>query len=528
MVTVIKGVTYPELECCILYSRQSELLSSSVSTGSHFLMTTVLSASIRNFEGAHDIVINDQTIVDHSSHVYNVKKTRERPGLSKLLEYSMREAFHDSSGRWPPPRCHYDSRQELRTTITNWGTGKSDTIREILLWMHGPFGVGKSAVAQSCAEALAAENKLRASLFFSRPNGRNNPNRVFTSIAYQLALKCPLLGDILDHEILKNPTLLTAAHPLQFQELLVAPLRQVKPQGIDIEGWVVILDGLDEVDDTNAQCDLLNIIAASIRDHTTPLRWFILSRLEPHIQRAMRAHGVLPLSHSLELPLSLEDDHEILTFFVKELHKIGEQHDLPPSWCSEADIAALVKLAQGLWIYVSTVTRFIGDPNSLGPPTQLRLVLSLAQKQSKPLATNPLATMDLFYNLIMQQIPPHVSLIIRKILLLREVCPDATNEVDQSRGTVRVVGLSKLANVLGLSEKELHNACIFLQSVLFLQQSVVGDPMDIRFYHASFMEYMEDSTRSKDFCIYGDDCLDYLRQEIIERINEAHSHSTGM
>jgi len=82
----------------------------------------------------------------------------------------------------------------------------------------------------------------------------------------------------------------------------------------------------------------------------------------------MSANIVSPLLHTLDPPsLSSPDDHEILIFFEKELNKIREEHNLPSSWCPEADVAVLVKLADGLWIYVDTVTRFIGDPNSSGP-----------------------------------------------------------------------------------------------------------------------------------------------------------------
>ena len=209
----------------------------------------------------------------------------------------MQDAFYNSASRWPPPRCHYDSRQELRTTITDWGIGRPSDIPQQLLWMHGPFGVGKSAIAQSCAESLATENKLCASIFFSRPNKRNNPDRVFTSIAYQLAVKFPSITDILDREILKDPTVLTAARRVQFEELLVKPLRQVTSQNAPIEGWVIVLDGLDEVEGATAQTEIIRTIATSIRKRTirkrnTPFRWFILSRPEPHIQRAMGANNV--------------------------------------------------------------------------------------------------------------------------------------------------------------------------------------------------------------------------------------------
>ena len=255
--------------------------------------------------------------------------TKGFSGLRDLLNHSMQDAFYNSANRWPPPRCHYDSRQELRTTITDWGIGRSSDIPQQLLWMYGPFGVGKSAIAQSCAESLATENKLCASIFFSRPNKRNNPDRVFTSIAYQLAVKFPPIGDILDREILKDPTILTAARRVQFEELLVKPLQQITSQNVPIEGWVIILDGLDEidgptaeVDGRTAQAEIIDIVAKSIRERSTPFRWFILSRPESHIQRAMGADDVSSLLHSLDLPLSSQDDHDILTFFEKELDKI--------------------------------------------------------------------------------------------------------------------------------------------------------------------------------------------------------------
>jgi len=174
---------------------------------------------------------------------------------------------------------------------------------------------------------------------------------------------------------------------------------------------VIILDGLDEIDGSTAEVDsriaqaeIIDIVATSIRERTTPFRWFILSRPESHIQRAMGVNNVLSLLHSIDLPLSSQDDHEILIFFEKELDKIREEHNLPSSWCPESDVAVLIKLADGLWIYVDTVTRFIGDPNSSGPTAQLKLVLNLAKESRGKLSENPLAKMDMFYDLIMRQI----------------------------------------------------------------------------------------------------------------------------
>ncbi|KAL9709812.1 hypothetical protein Ac2012v2_006865 [Leucoagaricus gongylophorus] len=90
--------------------------------------------------------------------------------------------------------------------------------------------------------------------------------------------------------------------------------RQVTSQNIPIEEWVIILDGLDEVEGTTAQIEIIRTITTSICERTTPFGWFTLSRPEPHID--------------LDLPLSSRDDHEILIFFEKELDKIRKERNL--------------------------------------------------------------------------------------------------------------------------------------------------------------------------------------------------------
>ncbi|KAJ3559912.1 hypothetical protein NP233_g11144 [Leucocoprinus birnbaumii] len=469
------------------------------------------------FGGAHHFSVNNlnQTAIDKLTCNIHVNNIPERPGLDRLLAHSMRDAFHDSSSRWPPPRCHYDSRQELRSQITDWATGRSAQIAEKVLWMYGPFGVGKSAIAQTCADTLAGEDALGGSLFLSRPNNRNNPDYIFPSLAFQLALNSPEFANLLEQIILRRQTLLTAARYIQFEELIVKPLREAITKDPRIQQWTIILDGLDEVDGTEAQCDIIDIVVASIRSQTTPFRWLIVSRPEPHIQRTMRAEDVIPYVSKLDIPLSPKNDHEILTFFTKELGKIRKQYNLPSSWCSEANLATLVKFANGLWVVVDTIVRFIGSSKSLGPTEQLRLVLSVTEKSSS-LSANPLARMDLFYDLIMRQIPANVISTIRKILLLNSVYGTYVAQVNH---------ICELANILGLTREGFFAACDFLQSVLSLKDHE-HKGKTFHFYHTSFMEYMSHPERSTVFWIYGD-CLEELQQEVIRRINDVHSRSKG-
>jgi len=59
-----------------------------------------------------------------------------------------------------------------------------------MYWMRGPAGVGKSSIAQTCAEKLKNTGHLGAAFFFN-VNRLNNPRRLFTTIAYELIAAWP-------------------------------------------------------------------------------------------------------------------------------------------------------------------------------------------------------------------------------------------------------------------------------------------------------------------------------------------------
>jgi hypothetical protein len=428
----------------------------------------------------------------------------------------MRDAFHDSAARWPPPRCHGGTRKDLISTITDWGAGGSEHA-EPILWMHGPFGVGKSALAQTCTEALASKNKLAASVFFSGPNRRNDPNRVFPSIAYQISIKCPSLGKIVDSVIMRDRTIATASRQIQFDELLAKPLRQIGSQvTASIEGWVIVLDGLDECRGRDEQCEIIQIVASSIRNRSTPFRWLIISRPEVHIKHSMANKKISPLLFNIDIPLSPGIDDDIRSYLESELKAIGEQYHLSSSWPSDTNITALLEVIGGLWLAAATVIRFVGDRKFSTPITQLRLVLSFGERQQGTVTSssnNPWDQMDRLYHFLLQQLPSTIVSRIRKLLLLSTLY------------YMSYVNMGvELANALGLPQEEFEAACGFLHAVLYLGESDYPRHSGtvIKFYHSSFMEFMEDATRSAEFCIYGD-CVEKLRQEVMDRINKVHN-----
>ncbi|KAJ3560406.1 hypothetical protein NP233_g10859 [Leucocoprinus birnbaumii] len=465
----------------------------------------------RMFDHAHDLIFN------HAHFINNAQFNSVAPagsGLKTLYEHSMPDAFHNSAARFPPARCHLQTRRDYIDRICNqWALGKLDP-EKFVMWLRGPFGIGKTAVAQSSAEELEAINKLLATLFFSRSNAnRDDPRRVFPSLAYQITTVCESFAALVDARIRKDPSITQKSLLTQFKELIVGPLKEIDTAESGLEGRVVIIDGLDECRGTTEQCEIIRIIAASARDHTTPFRWFITSRPEGPIIRTMYSPSISPFISRIELPVSREIDHEILVFLTDEFKKIRESHGLPESWPSEEVLALIVKHGAGLWIYVSVIVRFIKDENSFGPEDQLRIVLEfLGDVSNKLEANNPLAEMDFFYALIMQCIPLKIQKMVQKIILL------SSSMRFNPIGVVRT---------LGLSVDQLRQCCLSIRSVMELQESTSDlCEWNFHFYHASFVDFLTDSKWSKEFCIHGEFLIQY-RRELLEWLHFVIFHSTG-
>ncbi|KAF5347618.1 hypothetical protein D9756_010660 [Leucocoprinus leucothites] len=486
-----------------------ETLTSASRTSSQAILPSISSSSTLppHFHG-HGMFHMAQNFTISNSHFIDFSPTGF--GLERLLKHSMPDAFYNSSARYPPPKCHFGTRKDYIDLVTKWALGESDR-KEPILWMRGPFGVGKSAIAQSCAEALAPMNKLAATLFFSRSNpDRDDPRRVFMSIVYQIATKCPSFREIIARRMAEDPALAAMSLSTQFETMLIDPLREVDAIGSSLGGRVVVIDGLDECRGTAEQCEIVRIIAASVDKCTTPFRWFITSRPEDPIIRAMTSAAVSPTCSRIELPVSREIDHEILLFLTDEFRKIREDHGLPDSWPSEEALALLVEHGAGLWIYVATMVRFIKDENSYGPEDQLRIVVEFAKDVSSKFVENPLAEMDFFYTLIMQRVPSKLLTTVRKILLVSSIAGQDPESI---------------ADILCLSVEKLRRACAPIRSVMELEGTDLTS-MSITFYHASFLDFMKDPQRSKELCIYGDFLIGQ-RQELLEQLHEVCSQSTG-
>ncbi|KAJ3557769.1 hypothetical protein NP233_g11659 [Leucocoprinus birnbaumii] len=413
-------------------------------------------------------------------------------GMAELLAHSIPGARHDSSERYPPPLCHPDTRQNFIRELTEWCHESASTPYKRLAWMKGPAGVGKSAIAQSMVQVLGA--KLAAAFFFSRPNRRNDPERFVTSIAYQLAMKHHVLRHLLDQKIDDDPAILSKSLPFQFEEILVDPFRAMKQQGLVFPETVILVDGLDECDGESAQQQIVQIVAQSLHHDFLHFRWIFFSRLEPHLVSIFNLPDIGLLATHFELTVTRDLDPEIHLFLASRIQEIRRMHGLDESWPSEKDFHTLVDISAGLFACAHALALYIEDPEGAAtPPQRLDIVLGLdSQAKTQNSSPHPLSPLDLLYTLILERLHPNRVKAVQLVLLANYL--HLESDIYFTQTTPATV----CANLLGHSQEDFLIICRSLHTVM----QFVDVERGLEFYHASFMDFMMEPSRSREYCIW--------------------------
>ena len=211
-----------------------------------------------------------------------------------LRDNSIPAAAHDSyETESYKSSCHEGTRMQHIDDITAWTTRINQSQQHRLLWMHGPAGVGKSAIAESCAEKTAKQRRLGASFFFSRTQHVDDPKRFFTTIAHQLVQKVDEYRRVLGSRIQHNQDLYTKGLDVQFRELIIAPFLELAERNMGVQDKTVIIDGLDECNGDPAQSKIMELVAKSVIEHSDkiPLLWAFFSQPESHIAHEFSSYS---------------------------------------------------------------------------------------------------------------------------------------------------------------------------------------------------------------------------------------------
>ena len=354
-----------------------------------------------------------------------------------------------------------------------------------IMWVYGPAGAGKSAIAQTIAELCEEEMILLASFFFSRNDpSRSNVNPFIATIAYQITLNLPHVREAILGAIERDPLIFTKSLAVQFKSLIVAPLQPLAEAGFFSEPTsrrLVIIDGLDECSDSKVQENILEVLGSAQRQHQLPLIFLFASRPEQHISFTFST-GILPnITTCIALDESYLPDEDIQLFLTDKFQEIRSTHRLrayiPPQWPLPDVLNQLVRNSSGQFIYASTVIHYVSSIRHK-PTDRLDIVLAIRPPQ-KDL---PFAELDALYTHIftgVEEIEPVLEILSLLIISssFSPLLPTIEEFLFLQPGDVELYlgDLSSLVNI--------------------------GSAQEIRILHASLTDFLLDPTRSKEFWI---------------------------
>lgn len=272
------------------------------------------------------------------------------------------------------PSCDPDTRTSILDTIYDWTSRPKASPTCVLV---GRAGSGKSAIARSVSENLANHQKLAASFYFNRQEiACSSKDLLVTTIAYQLATSVRGLKSPISDVITKDPTILKANFATQLRALLVEPLQSL-PVVEYGPSMVIIIDGLDECKD---YADVVHLITTLTDSESTlhfPLRFLVTTRPEPSIPISFeQPERPVTLNFCLD---DFDADADIHLFLERKLRYIALEHpnmsDVPLPWPSNEELVSLVAKSEHLFIYASTVVKFVADDDAF-PQQRLKTILA--------------------------------------------------------------------------------------------------------------------------------------------------------
>lgn len=415
-------------------------------------------------------------------------------GLDILQHHVSFSAAYDAE-RYPKPKCSAETRTRIVADIMNWIMDPEPA--PDILWLYGPAGAGKTAIAQTTAELAKESGQLGASFFFSRgAPDRGTACQLFPTLAHQLAENVPEIGRHINHAMETKPHIPTKSKEIQFRELIARPALQWKKRKSSQDSLFynvtkpkslppyIFIDGVDECKDTKEQEELLKVIGEALIEEDLPLRFIISSRPESHIRRLFRIN-FHDMTRVLVLEESPEAVNDVWTYLHSGFEDIYNQNyysmkHIKQPWPSSDVMDILCEKSSGHFIYPTTVLKFVGEPMS-HPVTQLEIIMKPSRAHSM---TSPFSDLDRLYLQVLSTHPRPSELtdIFGYFMVVPDPYPAIIDDLlDFEPGTVATSlnGLHSLINISDVS-------CYYNSG---------------SFHHASFHDFLVDAQRSGDFHI---------------------------
>jgi len=386
------------------------------------------------------------------------------------------------------------TRKDILSQLECWLNDGQD---KQVFWLNGLAGTGKSTIAQTFAETSFADGKLGASFFCSRDfDDRSNLRTIFPTLAFQLAYQYPRFREELLPVLIASPSVRRETLCSQMEKLIVGPLKATHIPTL------IIIDALDECKDEEPASAILSILSRYV-DQIPCVKFFITGRPEQRIRSGFRLAALHPITevlklHEVERPLI---DIDIKLFFQMRLAEIAKNRsycDITDDWPRSSDINILCEKAAGLFIYASTVVKFVASQHH-HPQKRLTLLISLPKNN----AHEGKSGTDSLYTEILKQ-------------AYHGLDPDSQEVYHHFRSVVGAVllafnplSMKSLSDLLHDFDTpfDISTALSSLHSLLLVPEGI-EDP--IHAFHKSFPDFLMDPKRCKDTQFFVDSPVHHM------------------
>lgn len=269
-----------------------------------------------------------------------------------------------------------------------------------------------------------------------------------------------------------------------FSRLLVEPLRLLQGQAPNLRlPMVVVIDAMDECPSDDVKNVLQLLLGLHKELHKEPhnllspvLKFLITSRPEPYIKEIFDANNneTPPKFRRCDLGTNIGDVDAYLrnhfTTIRRDHSDVFRARSSP--WPETEEYEELSKRTAGLFIYASTIIKFVADEDE-NPIHQLKLALD-----SNSLARTMYGELDSLYSQILSQ--------VRNWERVRKTLGAITQVVEP-------LSVQELTLLLKLDEGDVRRHLRHLHSVLIVP---TDDEDPIRLAHPSFYDFLTTQERS--------------------------------
>ncbi|KAF7975809.1 hypothetical protein HWV62_8497 [Athelia sp. TMB] len=394
--------------------------------------------------------------------------------ISRILPYA------DGASWDPSLTCLPGTRRSILNILGEWSRGAGS---EMICWLKGVAGCGKSAILHTIAKKLKDEGLLASVFFFSRDMAsRNTANTLFTTLARDMASLHPRAAEAIVEALEAEPALASASLSRQFDALILEPSRHLPTDRIA----VFVIDALDEsinhdldTESLATLCELLGILRDKATQLPPQVRILIASRPTNIIEEYLSEQNHI-VAYSIDVHTT-ENKGDIDMYVDAQLRDRAILHKMGLTSPDETIIRDLKHLAEGLFIWIVTVCKFLHTAHR--PKDKLHALLSKSSQQGSA----PEKKMDQLYAAILAE------------------CGD-WEDADFVKDYGLVIGtIMALRRPLSLAAlRALHNGSLDLEAEQLLHRfgSVLtgfrDDHQPIRTLHLSFHEFVTDRAANDD------------------------------